>query len=80
VATEGTVYTFSTVHRNFLPGDTEAAPYMVGLVEPDGLRGVRVVALLLGMLDEEDVIGTRVTFAPAPSSGYVVPAFEPAPA
>jgi uncharacterized OB-fold protein len=76
--TEGTVHTFSTVHRNFLPGDAGAAPYMVGLVEPDGLRGVRIVALLQGLPDEQDVIGARVTFAPVASSGYSVPAYAPA--
>ena len=66
------------MHRDFLPSEADAAPYMVGLVEPDGLEGTRIVALLVDVPDGDAAIGTRVRFAPVESpAGYMMPAFEP---
>ena len=46
VAGTGTVYSFSVVHRSFLPGGRAHVPYVVGLVDLDGVDGPRLVASL----------------------------------
>jgi uncharacterized OB-fold protein len=48
VAETGTLYSFTVVHRSFLPGGRERVPYAVGLVDLDGLDGPRLVATLDG--------------------------------
>lgn len=40
----GTLFTFTIVHRSFLPGVEVTAPFAVGLVELDGAPGPRLVA------------------------------------
>lgn len=57
VAGTGSVYAFTRIRISFLPGES-AAPYVVGLVELDGVDGVRLVS----NLDEsvEWAIGDRV--------------------
>jgi uncharacterized OB-fold protein len=64
VAGTGTIYSFTTVHRSFLPGRREQVPYTVGLVDLDGVDGPRLVATL----DDGTpwVVGDRVevTFVP----------------
>jgi uncharacterized protein len=40
----GTLFTFTVVHRSFLPGVEVTAPFTVGLVELDGVPGARLVA------------------------------------
>lgn len=44
VATTGTVYTFTRVHRSFLPRSRDQDPYLVGSVELDGVDGPKLVA------------------------------------
>jgi uncharacterized OB-fold protein len=64
VATTGTVYTWTRVHRPFLPrsGDSnpkDDVPYVVGFVDLDGVEGLRLVTNLTD--DEATVrIGARV--------------------
>ena len=64
VAPTGTVYSLTRVHRSFLPRGRDHAPYLVGLVDLDGLVGVdgvdgpRLVANLEDVSDMQ--IGARV--------------------
>ena len=46
VAHSGTLYSFSTVHRSFLPGGRDRVPYTVGMIDLDGVDGPRLVANL----------------------------------
>lgn len=57
VAGTGSVYAFTTIRRSFLPGES-TAPYTVGLVELDGVEGVRLVSNLAADVDWS--IGDRV--------------------
>lgn len=75
VALTGTVYSLAPVHRSFLPGGRDQAPYTVGLVDLDGVDGPRFVAPLL-----DDVqIGERVhaRFVPHGDSTMVAFAHQP---
>ena len=59
VPASGTIYTMTRVHRAFLPGGADGVPFVVGLIELDGVDGARLVA----HLDAEDIdlaIGDRV--------------------
>lgn len=60
-AGRGTVHTMTRVHRQFLPGGGDGAPFVVGFVELDDAPGIRLVAQL------DDVpglaIGSRVEAA-----------------
>jgi uncharacterized OB-fold protein len=53
----GSVYAHTTIRRSFLPGES-TAPYVVGLVELDGVDGVRLVGNLAGGVEWS--IGDRV--------------------
>jgi uncharacterized OB-fold protein len=75
VAGTGTVHTFTTVRRSFLPG-ASTAPYTVGLVELDGVDGVRLVSNLDA--DVEWSIGDRVTVRFDEVDGRAHPVFVPA--
>jgi hypothetical protein len=78
VATEGAVFTFTRVHRCFLPGSgRDVEPYTSALVTPDGIDSVRIPTLLVGLEGREPEIGMRVRLKPIPRSGYTLPAFEP---
>jgi uncharacterized OB-fold protein len=57
VAGTGSVYAFTTIRRSFLPGES-TAPYTVGLVELDGVEGIRLVANLADGVEWS--IGDRV--------------------
>lgn len=57
VALTGTVYSFTRVHRSFLPKLGRIDPYLVGLIDLDGVEGPRLVV----SLDESALqIGRRV--------------------
>ena len=74
----GTVFTFTTVHRGFLPNARPgAAPYVSALVELDGVVGPRLATVLVNLGDREPRIGMRVRLRPEPRTGYVAPLFEP---
>lgn len=73
----GTVFTFTRVHRAFLPSAERVSdPYVVALVELDGVPGARLPALLIGT--GTPAIGMRVRLSPQRRSTYLAPAFEPA--
>jgi uncharacterized protein len=74
----GTVFTFATAHRGFLPNaDPAAKPYVSALVELDDVPGPRIPAYLVNLGDREPSIGMRVRLAPQRRSTYTAPAFEP---
>jgi uncharacterized OB-fold protein len=78
VATTGSVFTFTTVHRNFLPGANDSTvPYVSALVEIDGVVGPRIATVLINLAGREPHIGMRVRLHPLPRTGYTAPTFEP---
>jgi uncharacterized OB-fold protein len=78
VPTKGTVFTYSKVHRSFLPNaKRDDPPYISVLVELDGIAGVRIPALLINIGDAEPSIGMKVRLSPVKRSSYTMPAFEP---
>jgi len=75
----GTVFTFATVHRGFLPNaPRDALPYVSALVELDGIPGVRIPTVLVDLGAGGPRIGMRVTLSPVARSTYTLPAFAPA--
>lgn len=77
VASHGTVFTFTVVHRSFLPGAVQREPYTAALVEPAGLTGVRIPTFLVNLGEQRPSIGMAVRLVPLPRSTYTAPAFEP---
>ena len=74
----GTVFTFTRVHRWFLPNAApQAPPYTAALVEIDGIAGVRIPTLIVNGEQHSPRIGMRVRLAPQRRSSYTLPAFEP---
>jgi uncharacterized OB-fold protein len=74
VASTGAVYSFTRVHRSFLPGGREHVPYVVGLVDVDGVDGPRLVATLDG--DTDWRVGDRVEVAFESVVGRMHPVFR----
>ena len=54
----GTVYSFARVHQVFHPGFAGEVPYNVAMIDLD--EGVRVIANVVGIADDELAIGQRV--------------------
>jgi len=78
VPTRGTVFTYTRVHRWFLPNSPAAAPpYIAALVELDGIAGVRIPTVIIDSELREPRIGMRVRLNPQKRSTYTLPAFEP---
>lgn len=78
VSSVGRVYTFTRVHRSFLPGAVRgAAPYVSILVEPEGIDGVRIPSVLVNTDDQSLAVGMRVALHPIPRDGYLLPAYIP---
>jgi len=74
----GTVFTFTIVHRAFLPNaDPSLPPYVAALVELDGMSGVRIPTVVLNTAATGPHIGMRVRLAPRKRTAYTLPAFEP---
>jgi uncharacterized protein len=74
VASRGSIYSFTTVHRSFLPGGRERVPYTVGLVDLDGVDGPRLVANLDSETDWR--VGDRVEVAFVPVGERLHPCFH----
>lgn len=74
----GTVFTFTVVHRGFLPNAArDAPPYVSALVELDGIPGVRIPTFLVELGERTPAIGLRVQLHPLERSSYTAPAFAP---
>jgi uncharacterized OB-fold protein len=74
VAQTGTLYSFSVVHRSFLPTGGQPVPYTVGMVDLDGVEGPRLVANLED--DERWTVGDRVAATFVPVGGRMHPVFR----
>ena len=77
VPTTGTVFACTTVQRCLLPDNKEAAPYVNALIELDGVKGPRIVGLLVDF-KEEPAAGTKVRLKKVKSGDLSLPAFGPA--
>lgn len=75
VSTTGTVYSLTTVHRSFLPGGRDQAPYLVALIDLDDTPGPRLVA----PLTDDAAIGDRVQAQFVRSGDHTALAFAPMP-
>lgn len=75
----GRVYSFTTVHRSFLPdGDAGVVPYTVLLVEPEDAPDVRIPSLFVTSDGAEPEIGMRVRLTPVRAGDHHVAAYSPA--
>lgn len=76
---EGTVYTYSVVRQNRIPGFVELGAYAVAYVDLD--EGFRMLTNIVGVGDptKEVRIGqrVRVEFEPQDSGEYPIPVFRP---
>ena len=74
VPTSGTIYSFTRVHRSFLPGGRDQVPFVVALIDLDDVAGPRLVA----NLDDSDqlAIGSKVTARFEPLATRVHPVFH----
>lgn len=78
VSRKGTVFTFTRVHRGFLPNAVaKAPPYIAALVELDGVPGARIPTVIINSEPPGPYIGMRVRLTPQRRSTYTLPAFEP---
>jgi uncharacterized OB-fold protein len=73
----GRVYSFVVVHRAFLRSFLDEVPYVVALVELDGLDKVRITANVAGVDPGEVEIGLRVRMVwERRPDGVTVPQWE----
>jgi len=81
VATTGTLHARTRVHRSFLPTPEPIAdPFLVGLIELDGVEGVRLVANLTEDVNgRSPAIGDRVVARFAHLGHRRHPVFMPVP-
>jgi hypothetical protein len=74
VAHVGTVFTYTRVERGFLPSGGEA-PYVLALVELDGVVGPRLVTTIVGAGSDTIAIGDRVQLSPTTFPTHTLPTF-----
>ena len=74
VAHVGTVFTFTRVERGFLPSGNET-PYVLALVELDGVVGPRLVTTIVGDGVDAIAIGDRVRLSPTIFATHTLPTF-----
>ncbi|HEY9565312.1 MAG TPA: OB-fold domain-containing protein [Nocardioides sp.] len=74
----GTIFSFTVVHRSFLPPGTVEVPYTVALVELDGVPGPRLVGDV--RTPEPVRIGDRVVVAFERLATHGLPVFDVVPA
>ena len=60
VAAEGTLYSWTTVGRAFLPDFAEQVPYTVGIVELTHAKPIRMVGRVLGLPADRLEVGMRL--------------------
>ena len=77
VATTGTVFVCTTVQRCLLPENKDAAPYVNALIELEGVKGPRIVGLLVDFPGEPRA-GAKVRLVPVKVDDLFLPAFAPA--
>lgn len=78
VPNRGIVFTFTTVHRSFLPEGAVTPPYNVGLVTLDGVEGPRLVSVLTGCGEDEPFVDMPVRMELLDLGTHRLPVFVPA--
>jgi uncharacterized protein len=79
VPTTGRLFTYTIVHRAFLPNAVpKAPPYVSALVELDDVIGPRIPTYIVNLGQRQPTIGMRLRLSPQRRSSYTAPAFEPA--
>jgi uncharacterized OB-fold protein len=79
VAGTGTVYSFIVQRQPSVPGYVDEVPYVVGLVELDEQRGLRLAGRIVG-IDPDDVtcdLHVQAEIVDLPGGTYKVPVFRP---
>lgn len=79
VAGTGTVYSFIVQRQPSVPGYLDKVPYVVGLVELDEQRGLRLPARIIGVDPADMSCGMRVRaeLTGLPGGDFRVPVFRP---
>ena len=77
LAGNGTLFTYTVVHRSFFGGLTLSHPFVVGLVELEGAPGARLVADV-DAAPEQVKVGSRLRIRFQDIGGVRRPVFEPA--
>lgn len=79
VAGTGTVYTFIVQRQAVAPGYVESVPYVVGLIELDEQKGLRLPGRIVGLEPERVSCGMRVRaqLVDLPGGDFKVPVFAP---
>jgi uncharacterized OB-fold protein len=69
----GRVFTYTVVHRDFLPPGSTEVPYVVALIELDGVEGVRILAVIEAATAQEVAIGRGVCLELRRFADHVLP-------
>jgi len=79
VSGRGTVYTYSIVHRAYLPALTDRVPYVVIVVTLDDAGGARLISNLVGAAPSTVHVGMAVEAVwEDMGPGVAIPRFRPA--
>jgi len=78
VSGRATLFTWTTVHRSFVPGHQSRLPYMTGIVELVEDPALRLASFLVGFDAQRPKLGMplRVDFEEI-ENGIVLPVFRP---
>jgi uncharacterized protein len=81
IAGTGTLYSFIVQHHRSVPGYFDQLPYVVGLIEIDEQKSVRLPGRVVGVDHADIACGMRVRAEIVPLAGgeYQVPVFRPLP-
>jgi uncharacterized protein len=74
----GTVYTYTAVHKAFIPALAESLPYFVAVIELPGADGTRIVSNLVEVVPKDVTIGMDVEVVWDDYPELSVPRFRPA--
>lgn len=79
IAGTGTLYSFIVQWHRSVPGYFDEIPYVVGLVDIDEQRGVRIPGRVVGIEPDDVVCGMRVQAEIVPLAGgdFKIPVFRP---
>ena len=79
VGGEGTLHSFTVIHRAAVPGFGDQVPYVVGLVDLDEQGGLRLAARIEGVGAGQVHVGQRVRarIVAHPGGEFHVPVFSP---
>jgi len=77
VSGEATLFTWTTVHRSFVPGHQARLPYLTGLVELAEDPAVRLATFLVGFAAQTLSLGLPVHVDFEALEDIVLPVFKP---